>query len=93
MWSQHQRYTVVVGIYVLLWLTLWYSARIADVLGGASLWFLPAGLRFCAFLLFGWPALLLELLTVFIANLSQFVASGQPAPGMLTPQAGWLVYD
>lgn len=93
MWSQHQRYAVVVGIYVLLWLTLWYSARIADVLGGASLWFLPAGLRFCAFLLFGWPALLLELLTVFIANLSQFAASGQPAPGMFTPQAGWLVYD
>lgn len=92
-WSQHQRLMLVVGAYVLLWLALWYSARMADVLGGASLWFLPAGLRFCALVLLGWPALLLELLTVFIANLAQFVASGLPPPAILSTQMGWLIYD
>jgi diguanylate cyclase (GGDEF)-like protein len=84
---------VVAGTYVLLWLTLWYAAKMADVLGGASLWFLPAGLRFAAFLLFGWPVLLLELVVVLIANLTQFVFSDLPVPGLLTAQMGWMVYD
>lgn len=92
-WNHQQRILVVAGIYVLLWLTMWYAAKMADVLGGASLWFLPAGLRFAAFLLFGWPALLLELVVVLIANLTQFVFSDLPVPGLLTAQMGWLVYD
>jgi diguanylate cyclase (GGDEF)-like protein len=62
-------------------------------MGGASLWFLPAGLRFFTFILFGWPALLLELAVVFLANLTQFISSGQPAPGLLTTQTIWLLYD
>ena len=36
--THQQRVVIVVGSYVLLWLTLWYVARIADVLGGVSLW-------------------------------------------------------
>jgi len=92
-WNHQQRILVVAGTYVLLWLTLWYAAKMADVLGGASLWFLPAGLRFAAFLLFGWPAMLLELVVVLIANLTQFVFTDLPVPGLLTAQMGWMVYD
>ncbi len=91
--SQHQRIMTVVVTYVLLWLALWFSARIADVLGGASLWFLPAGLRFCAFVLFGWPALLVELATVFIANMVSFLSAGQELPVLLSTRTAWLVYD
>jgi diguanylate cyclase (GGDEF)-like protein/PAS domain S-box-containing protein len=92
--NKHQkRVVIIVGSYVTLWLALWYLARMADVLGGASLWFLPAGLRFFSFVLFGWPALLLELAVVFVANLMQFVSSGLPAPGLLSTQTLWLVYD
>lgn len=79
--------------YVVVWLALWYLARVADVLGGASLWFLPAGLRFCSFVLFGWPALVLELAVVLISSLTQIAWAGQPWPGLLTVQMGWLVYD
>ncbi|WP_210545651.1 diguanylate cyclase domain-containing protein [Rhodoferax sp. PAMC 29310] len=91
--NRQQRILTVVATYVLLWLLLWFAARIADVLGGASLWFLPAGLRFCAFILIGWPALLIELATVLIANLISFVSSGRTAPELLSAQAGWLFYD
>jgi hypothetical protein len=92
-WRQQQRLLLVVGAYVVIWLILWYFARIADVLGGVSLWFLPAGLRYCAFVLFGWPALLLELATILVANLLQFLSSGQTAPELFSAHMGWLVYD
>lgn len=84
---------MLAGSYVLIWLALWYAAETADVLGGTSPWFLPAGLRFFAFLLFGWPAFLLELVVVLIANTTQFMFSGLSTAGFLTAQMGWLVYD
>ncbi len=80
------------GAYIVLWLILWYASRIADVLGGASLWYLPAGLRFSAFVLFGWPALLLELTATLIASVLQFAFSGLAVPDLLSAQMGWLVY-
>lgn len=92
-WRDQQRILVLAGAYLLIWLVLWYAAKMADIFGGASLWFLPAGLRFFAFMLFGWPALVLELVVVFIANLTQFMLSGLPVPGLLPAQMGWLVYD
>ncbi len=91
--SQQKRFIVMVTAYVLLWLTLWFAARMADILGGASLWFLPAGLRFCAFILFGWPALLMELATVLIANAISFMSAGRTIPQLASAQAGWLLYD
>lgn len=91
--NRQQRIMTVVATYVLLWLLLWFAARVADVLGGASLWFLPAGLRFCAFILIGWPALLIELATVLIANVISFVSAGRTAPALFSAQTGWLFYD
>jgi diguanylate cyclase (GGDEF)-like protein len=84
---------VLAVTYVVLWLALWYLARVADVLGGASLWFLPAGLRFFSFVLFGWPALVLELVVILISSLAQIVVAAEPLPGLLSAQMGWLVYD
>ena len=80
------------GAYIVLWLILWYTSRIADVLGGASLWYLPAGLRFSAFVLFGWPALLLELTATLVASVLQFAFSGLALPDPFSAQMGWLVY-
>lgn len=90
---QRDRLVHAAGVYIVLWLTLWYSAKLLDVLGGASLWFLPAGLRFFSFILLGWPALALELTAVLAANLLQFMTSGLPAPSLLSAQMCWLVYD
>lgn len=87
------RLAYVAGAYIVLWLTFWYSAKLLDVLGGASLWFLPAGLRFFSYMVLGWPALVLELTVVLVANLVQLVISGIPAPVLLSAQMGWLVYD
>jgi signal transduction histidine kinase/ActR/RegA family two-component response regulator len=81
------------GVYIILWLALWYTAKLLDVLGGASLWFLPSGLRFFSFMLLGWPAVALELTVVLVANLLQFVTSGLPVSNLLSAQMGWLVYD
>jgi signal transduction histidine kinase len=87
------RLAYAAGAYMILWLALWYSARLLDVLGGASLWFLPAGLRFFSFILLGWPALALELTVVLVANLLQFMTSGHLVPGLLSAQMGWLIYE
>jgi diguanylate cyclase (GGDEF)-like protein/PAS domain S-box-containing protein len=91
--THQKRVVIVVGSYVLLWLALWYVARIADVVGGASLWFLPAGLRYFTYVLFGWPALVLELAVVGIASFTQFITSEQPVPGLFSTAMGWLVLD
>jgi signal transduction histidine kinase/ActR/RegA family two-component response regulator len=87
------RLVYAAGAYMILWLAFWYSAKLLDVLGGASLWFLPVGLRFFSFVLLGWPALALELTVVLVANLLQFVTSGHTVPGLLSAQMGWLIYD
>lgn len=92
-WRERQSSLVLAGSYVLIWLILWNGAKTADILGGASLWFLPAGLRFFAFLLFGWPAFLLELVVVLIANGTQIMFSHAPTPGFFTAQMGWTAYD
>ena len=79
-------------LYMIVWLALWYSARLFDVFGGVSLWFLPAGLRFFSYMLLGWPAVALELAALLVPSLLQFVTSGLPAPDLLSAQMGWLVY-
>lgn len=79
-------------LYMIVWLALWYSAKLFDVFGGVSLWFLPAGLRFFSYMLLGWPAVALELMVVLIPSLLQFMTSGLPAPDLLSAQMGWLVY-
>jgi signal transduction histidine kinase/CheY-like chemotaxis protein len=88
-----ERLVFAAGAYIVLWLTFWYSAKLLDVLGGASLWFLPAGLRFFSYLVLGWPALVLELSVVLVANLVQFIATGLPTPNIVSAQTGWLLYD
>ncbi len=64
-----------------------------DVLGGASSWFLPAGFRFSAFLLLGWPAVLAELTAILLANAQQIAVSDFRFDGFLSSQMAWLVYD
>ena len=88
-----RRFLVFAVIYVMVWLTTWYGAKLVDILGGASLWFLPAGLRFSAFLLMGWPAVLAELVAILIANAQQIAESNFRFDGLLSVQMFWLVYD
>ncbi len=57
---QRRRFLLFAGIYIVLWISTWYSARLLDSLGVTSLWFLPAGLRFCGLLLLGWRGFRLE---------------------------------
>jgi glucose-6-phosphate-specific signal transduction histidine kinase len=54
---------------------------------------LPAGLRFFAFILFGWHVLLVELVSVLIANVVSFLSSGQTFPALISARMVWLVHD
>jgi diguanylate cyclase (GGDEF)-like protein/PAS domain S-box-containing protein len=87
------RFLVFAACYILLWLSTWYCARLLDVLGSASLWFLPAGLRFACLLLLGWPGLLLELVANLAVSLLQFGLSGAPWPGLLSARMFWFSYE
>ena len=53
----------------MLWIAAWYAADRLNHWGGVSLWYLPAGLRFCCLLVFGWRGLLLEWVAELIALL------------------------
>lgn len=90
---ERQRFLLFAAAYTVLWMSTWHSARLFDVLGSASLWFLPAGLRFCCLLVLGWPGLLLELGTNSLVSFFNFVLSGQRFPDVFSTQMLWLAYD
>ena len=71
----------------------WHSAGLFNVSNTASLWFLPAGLRFCALLLLGWPGLLLDLFANFFVSLTNHMASGQGLSGVGLRQLLWPDHD
>ena len=92
--SPPKRFILVGGLYVLLWLATWYSARLLDSLGVVSLWFLPAGLRFACLLVFGWRGLVLELLVQLAFALMQFAGlAGAPIVDVWSEQSLWRVYN
>ncbi len=70
-----------------------HSARLLDSLGVTSLWFLPAGLRFCGLLLLGWRGFLLELAVQFVFALMQITSvAGEPLPEILSTETLWRIY-
>ncbi|MDD2880311.1 MAG: diguanylate cyclase [Rhodoferax sp.] len=87
------RLLLVGVVYFLLWMAAWYSARLHDQLGAASLWFLPAGLRFAIMFVMGWRGLLLEMVTVLVVSAFQYVASGSAWPQALSAQMFWLLLE
>lgn len=78
-------------VYVVLWAALWYAARIADE-SGASLWFLPAGLRYFVFMVFGGPAVLLELITIVIVNVLAIATTPTASFPSTYSEVGWFIY-
>lgn len=88
-----RRFLLLAAVYTLLWMITWHSASVLNVDGTASLWFLPAGLRFACLLLLGWPGLLLELCANFLVSFSNFVVSGQWPATVSASHALGLVYD
>ena len=88
-----RRFLLMAGCYVALWLGAWYSAQLLESWGSVSLWYLPAGLRFSALLLLGWPGLLLEIGTILTFVLLQFGTSDTPWPGLLTKDMLWRLFD
>lgn len=87
------RYFRVGLAYGMIWLITWYSARLLGQLGGASLWFLPGGLRFAVIFLLGWPGVLLELVTVWAVSAADFLASGKTFPLLWSAQMAWLNFQ
>jgi len=80
-------------VYALVWTATWYSARLLAQLGGASLWFLPAGLRFTAIFFLGWRGFLLELLTVWAVSAADFLAAGGSYPDLLSSRSAWMTFQ
>ncbi|MBK8537697.1 MAG: diguanylate cyclase [Candidatus Competibacteraceae bacterium] len=89
--GQRQRFLIVGGVYFVLWIAAWYAADRLNHWGGVSLWYLPAGLRFCCLLVFGWRGLLLEWVAELIALL--FTTPGMDSISVfLSAPPYWLLY-
>ena len=88
-----RRFLLFAAGYFVVWLATWYSARLLDILGSASLWYLPAGLRFCCLLLLGWPGVLLELATNLLVTLLHLASSDAPLPPFGSMAMFWWFYD
>jgi diguanylate cyclase (GGDEF)-like protein/PAS domain S-box-containing protein len=89
-----RRFVLFGAIYVVLWLSTWYSAGLLDRLGVVSLWFLPAGLRFCNLLVFGWRGFLLEVtVQLGFALLQLTQLAGAPLPEIVSMPMFWRLFD
>lgn len=91
--SARRRFLLFAAGYFLVWLATWYSASLLDILGSASLWYLPAGLRFCCLLLLGWPGVALELVTNLLVTLLHLSGSAEPLPPLWSMAMFWWFYD
>ena len=92
--GQLRRFLLFGGVYVILWTSTWYSVRLLDSLGVVSLWFLPAGLRFCCLLAFGWYGVLLELAIQVIFALTQIMSiAGPPIDEIRSINTLWRLYN
>ncbi|MBL0168013.1 MAG: diguanylate cyclase [Propionivibrio sp.] len=90
--GQRRRLLLLCGIYLVLWQVAWFSASLLDRFGIVSPWYLPAGLRFCCLLVFGWRGLLLELTADLLCGLLQFSMPIDLATTFLSEQPYWLFY-
>jgi len=92
--GQLRRFLLFGGIYIALWIGTWYSARLLVSFGVVSLWFLPAGLRFCNLLVFGWNGVLLELAVQVVFMLMQITSfEGIPIVEILSINTLWRLYN
>jgi diguanylate cyclase (GGDEF)-like protein/PAS domain S-box-containing protein len=88
------RYLAFGVFYALVWIGCWYSAGILDRFGVASLWFLPAGLRFALMLALGWPGVALEFATQSaLALLQANPWFGTPFGEIFSWPTFWRLYD
>ena len=90
--GQRQRFLIVSGVYLVLIIAAWRTTGLLERLDGASLWCLPAGLRFCCLLVFGWRGLLLELMTTLAHGLLLPTSSGDSISVFVSAQPLWLLY-
>ncbi|MCC9000729.1 MAG: diguanylate cyclase [Candidatus Contendobacter sp.] len=80
------------GVYLVLIIAAWRTAGLLERLDGANLWCLPAGLRFCCLLVFGWRGLLLELMTTLAHGLLLPTSLGDSSSVFASAQPLWLLY-
>lgn len=90
--GQRRRFLLLCVIYLVLWQVTWLSASLLDRYGIVSPWYLPAGLRFCCLLIFGWRGLLLELTADLLCGLLQFTLPIDRATVFLSDKPSWLFY-
>jgi diguanylate cyclase (GGDEF)-like protein/PAS domain S-box-containing protein len=83
-WVDRGRWLRVGVVYFCVSVALWYGSGVLDRLGGFSLWYLPAGMRFAIILVLGWMGLLLDVVAVTAMTLAQAVLGGLPLPGVLS---------
>lgn len=94
--AQRQRFVRLAAVYAALWVCAWLVSTLPAVSDTTGLWFLPAGLRFCALLVLGWPGLVLDFLVSGLVSLVHAVVVG-PGPVNLGSRAwrwhmwGWLL--
>ena len=94
MLAPQHRFVLYGAFYVALWIGTWYSAQSMATHNLVSLWFLPAGLRFCNLLVFGRRGLWLELLVQGIFALMQLTSfEGPPIQDLFSNNTLWRLYN
>lgn len=89
-----RRFALYGGLYVALWIGTWYLARLMNTHGFVSLWFLPAGLRFCNLLVFGVRGVALELIIQGVFALLQITGlDSYPIENLLSVNTLWRLYN
>ena len=90
-----RRFALFGAVYVLLWIAAWYGAdRVLESRGVASLWFVPAGLRFFSLLALGGYGVLLELATQSVFALMQITSiAGAPITDFFSTNTLWRLFN
>lgn len=79
--AARRRFSFVVGVYIVTWLSTWYLAGLLNQSDSVSLWFLPMGLRYFCLLVFGLPGMIVELITFGCFWLIQLLMPSHPTVG------------
>lgn len=90
--AAQRRFVIFGGVYLLTWLAAWHSAALLANAGGASLWFLPAGLRFFCLLFFGRPGFIVELTTQTVWVFQQLPIGDEVIIDFFSTRTLWQIY-
>ena len=91
--AERRRLLLFSASYVIVWLVGWHVSTLIESGEIASLWFLPAGLRFFCLLTLGWTGVLIELATQSIFTVLQIATQpGAAVSNLFSTHTLWRLF-